>query len=174
MMTKAIVTSQTQAIELQKVYQQRLKEERKKDQYMHDVLLLLHNLFEREEATVMVVLDCLYEVGSINLVNQKVANRTLNRLAKSVAKFSKPAFRIVAIRWFKKNVPTLLTNWLGEQVSFKPSETKVIAEVPINEMNALPKVKKVNSEVQRLRSQVRVLTGFLFAAIALSVIVTFG
>lgn len=172
-MNRAIVTSQPQSIEVQKVYQQQLKERRKKDRYMQDVLLIIDNLFEREEATVMVVLDCLYEVGSINLINKKIFNLPLNRLAKFIAKFSKPVFRVVAIRWFKKNVPTLITNWLGQQVSFKSSETKIIAEVPVSDVNALSEVKKVNSEVRRLRSQVRLLTGCLVAAIALSILVTF-
>jgi hypothetical protein len=167
------LTSRSQSLKVQKVEQQRLKEEKQIVEYMHDVLLLLNNLFEREEATVKIVLDCLYEVGSINLVNQKVSNFTLNRLVKSIAKFSKPVFRLVAIRWFKKNVPTLLTNWLRLQVSFKPLETKVVTEIPANEINTLPEVK-IDSEVQKLRSQVRVLTGFLVATIALSVIVTFG
>lgn len=95
-----------------------IAEERLKDARMQDVKLLLENLFEREEATVKLVLDCLLEVGSINLVNNKVGLRPLKAPALSIARMSKPALRFVAIRWFKKNCPELIVNWLRSQVEF--------------------------------------------------------
>ncbi|MEO0520263.1 MAG: hypothetical protein AAF171_23520, partial [Cyanobacteria bacterium P01_A01_bin.116] len=49
------------------------------DERMRDVEMLLESLFLREEATLRLVLDCLYDVGAINLVNQKVRSRPLNR-----------------------------------------------------------------------------------------------
>ncbi len=84
---------------------------------MQDMFLLLETMFLREETTVKLVLDCLYDIGSINLINQKVRRRPLNRVAKYVARFSKPVFRIFAWRWFTKNCPKLLTDWLYGKVS---------------------------------------------------------
>jgi hypothetical protein len=95
------------------------EEDRLKQQRMKEVLLLLDSLFEREEATVKMILDCLYDVGSVNLINQKFRRRPLNRLMKAIARLSKPAFRLYAIYWFKKNCPQLITNWLGTKVRFK-------------------------------------------------------
>ncbi|PSO51276.1 MAG: hypothetical protein BRC33_00855 [Cyanobacteria bacterium SW_9_44_58] len=98
--------------------EQRLEEERIKEERMHDILLLLDNLVEREEPTVKMILDRLYDVGSINLINKKVGFRPMNRLLKAIARLSKPAFRAVGWRWFKRNCPQLITEWLRTKVSF--------------------------------------------------------
>ena len=94
-------------------------EELKKQERIRDVLLLLQQLVEREEVTLRLIIDCLYDVGSINLANQKVSNKSLNRIMKAIASMLKPAFRVVALIWVKKNLPTLVTNWLEGKVSFK-------------------------------------------------------
>jgi len=98
--------------------EKRLEEERLKEEKMHDVLLLLSDLVEREEATVKKVLDSLYDVGSINIINKKVGFTPMNRTLKLIARLSKPAFRAVAWRWFKRNSPQLITDWLRTKVSF--------------------------------------------------------
>lgn len=95
-----------------------LEEQRLKEERMHDVLLLLQHLVEREETTVKMILDCLYDVGSINLIDKKVRMKPANRLMKGIATLSKPAFRIVALRWFKANCPQLITKWLYTKVRF--------------------------------------------------------
>ncbi|ACK68997.1 conserved hypothetical protein [Gloeothece citriformis PCC 7424] len=87
-------------------------------QRMDDVLLLLSNLVEREEATVKLILDCLYDVGSVNLIDKKFRKRPVNSLLKSIARLSKPAFKVVAFYWFKKNCPQLITDWLYKKVKF--------------------------------------------------------
>lgn len=97
---------------------ERSKEELMEEQRMRDVLLILENLAEREEATVKMILDCLYDIGSVNLINQKIPVRPLNRLMKAIAQLSKPMFRFFAVRWFKKNGPELIADWLHSQVKF--------------------------------------------------------
>jgi hypothetical protein len=94
-------------------------EKRFQQQRMHDALILLENLAMQEEATIKLILDCLYDVGSINLINKKIAYGPANKLIKRIASMSKPVFRIIAWRWFKKNCPRLIANWLYRQVSFK-------------------------------------------------------
>lgn len=94
------------------------EEERIKQQRMNDVLLLLEQLVEREEVTVKRILDCLYDVGSINLINKKFKMRSLNRFLKWIAKLTRPTFRVVALYWFKRNCPLLITNWLATKVKF--------------------------------------------------------
>ena len=106
------------AIAVKKISAQTLEEERMKQQRMRDVLLLIENLVEREEMTVKMILDCLYDVGSVNLINKKFQLKLLNGLMKWIAGKSKPMFRIVALRWFKKNCPELIANWLLSKVKF--------------------------------------------------------
>ncbi|GAB4461879.1 MAG: hypothetical protein OHK0037_11760 [Elainellaceae cyanobacterium] len=98
------------------------EEIQREKQRMYDVLFLLDQLFHREEATVKMVLGCLYDVGAVNLINQKLTYRPLNRLGKGTARLSKPVFTAIAIRWFHKNVPQLLVDWLHSKVGFEPEE----------------------------------------------------
>ena len=92
---------------------QKLEIEQKKN-----IMLLLENLMEREEATFKMIIDCLYDMGSLNLINQKVSMRPLNRVTKLIARLSKPSFRAIAFYWVKKNTPELITDWLLRKVRF--------------------------------------------------------
>ncbi len=140
---------------------------------MHDVLLLLQNLVNSEEATVKLILDCLYDVGSVNLINQKLRLKPLNRVMKLIARMSKPVFRTLALNWFKKNCPQLITNWLHTQVSFeKPQKTseQVAIEVVQLEPYAIPQTESLSQEIKNLRYQVRWLAGISIIAIAVLVV----
>jgi hypothetical protein len=87
-------------------------------QRMQDVLTLLDSLTGREEATIKLIIDCLYDVGYVNAIDNKIRMKPLNSVAKLVARKSKPIVRIVAWRWFKKNCPTLIVRWLYGKVKF--------------------------------------------------------
>ncbi|MDZ7966635.1 MAG: hypothetical protein RM368_16940 [Nostoc sp. DedSLP03] len=140
---------------------------------MRDVLLLLQNLINSEEATVKLILDCLYDVGSVNLINQKLRLKPLNRVMKLIARMSKPVFRIIALNWFKKNCPQLITNWLHTQVSFEnPQKTpeQVAIEVVQLEPYSIPQRESLSQEIKNLRYQVRWLAGISIIAIAALVI----
>ncbi|RCJ25741.1 hypothetical protein A6S26_15515 [Nostoc sp. ATCC 43529] len=136
---------------------------------MHDVLLLLQNLINSEEATVKLILDCLYDVGSVNLINQKLPVKPVNRLMKFIARMSKPVFRTLAFNWFKKNCPQLIADWLHSQVTFgttpaKPREI-AIEVAPVQPSSALD-TENLNQEIKNLRHQVRLLAGISIIAIA--------
>ncbi|MEA5537169.1 hypothetical protein [Crocosphaera sp. XPORK-15E] len=83
-----------------------------------NVLILVENLVEREEATFKMIIDCLYDVGSVNLINKKFRFRPLNKMMKLVARLSKRGFRTVAIYWVKKNSPEIITDFLIGKVRF--------------------------------------------------------
>lgn len=95
-----------------------LKEEGLKEERMNQVLLLLEDLTRREESTVKLIMDCLYDVGSISLINKKIRIRPLNKLMKSIATLSKPAFIRIGWYWFKRKCPKLIVNWLQSKVYF--------------------------------------------------------
>ena len=46
-------------------------QQEKQEELMHDVLILLENLIHREETTVKLIVDSLYDVGTVNIINQK-------------------------------------------------------------------------------------------------------
>lgn len=101
-----------------KLTEEQLVEESMIQERMQQVLFLLQNLVAQEEVTFKTILDCLYDIGSANLINQKFRSRPLNKLMKSIAAFSKPLFRSLAFYWVKKNCPKLIADWLRSQVSF--------------------------------------------------------
>ncbi|BBA79932.1 hypothetical protein RGRSB_1515 [cyanobacterium endosymbiont of Rhopalodia gibberula] len=91
---------------------ERLEAEQKKN-----ILLLIENLIEREEATFKMIIDCLYDLGSVNLINKKFSICPFNQMMKLIAKFSRPGFRFIAFYWVHKNTPKLITNWLLKKVN---------------------------------------------------------
>lgn len=148
-----------------------LEEER-----MEDVLLMLQHLARNEEITIKIIIDCLYDVGSINLINQKLPHPPVNGIVKQIARLSKPVFRVVAFYWFKQNCPQLITKWLRSKISFKKpvarEVTKTAKQVQATlegkdiELYSQSKIDLLNSEVQRLRSQVKLISGVSIGMIA--------
>ncbi|MDJ0692916.1 hypothetical protein [Mastigocoleus sp. MO_188.B34] len=151
---------------------QSLQDKYLQQERMHDILLMLKNLSTREEATIKYILDCLYDIGSVKLIKQKIHFRALNTSLVLVAKMSKPAFKFFALRWFQSNCPRLITDWLVEQVSFKENEAKIInEEVQLNtstEQESLTSLVDDNKKIKALKSQMRLLTIILLGVITIS------
>lgn len=97
---------------------QRAAEEQFKRERLHDVELLLEDLFVREEATVKKILDSLYDIGAINIINKKIPFPPLNRLLKSLVGLPKPIAKRLLVRWFQNKCPELLSRWLFTKVRF--------------------------------------------------------
>jgi len=89
---------------------------------MQEVVLLVDNLLRQEETTLGLVVDCLYDIGSVRLIQKKLTSPFLQGPTKRVARVSKPLFRILALRWLKKNCPELLAKWLYSKVIFEEEE----------------------------------------------------
>jgi len=105
-------------------------ERRNETERMYDVLMLLDQMFRREEVTLKLILGCLYDVGSVNLVNQKINHQAANRLVKWIASLSRPIFGMIALRWFYKNCPQLLVDWLHSKLMFEPASEKSDSPTP--------------------------------------------
>jgi len=151
----------------------------KQEELMRDVLVLMENLIHQEEATVKLVIDCLYDVGTVNLINEKFRSRTFNKTLKLVSRASKPTFKVIAWRLVKKKSPELITNWLGKKVGFEKdqpqlepakllaqskSTTNAIARKNAS-ANILPPVQYQMQEVKYLRSQVKMLVSVIISII---------
>ncbi len=143
-------------------------------QQMETVALLLDNLFQREEATARSILDCLYEVGAIRLIDQKVPVKVLRWPLKGVARYSKPVFRLFALRWFKKNCPWLITDWLFNYVKFGETpgsatlDNSLVIDVTPIRPSLPPLVLQQAAEINALRGRVGWLTGVLVVMVTLA------
>lgn len=156
----------------------RLEEERIEADRLGDIFILLERLMLQEETTARLILDCLYDIGSVNLINRRVSQRSLNGIMKMIARTSKPIFRVIALRWFRQNCPRLVAQWLYSQVAFEaptpPLETMAAATAPpeaqpvstptlVAPTAAAPDM--LSSEIRQLRTQVRVLTGVILGSV---------
>ncbi|MBK1986856.1 hypothetical protein A0J48_004740 [Sphaerospermopsis aphanizomenoides BCCUSP55] len=151
-------------------FAQLLTEKEKEEKLMQDVLLLLVNMIYREEVTVKLIINCLYDVGSTNLINQKFRYGNLNTTLKLISKLSKPVFRMIAWQWFKTNSPKLIADWLRSSVEFKRlenSKVEILLENQDNNLNSISPAQYQIYEVKKLRSQVKLLTGILVSVVTL-------
>ncbi|WP_421655165.1 hypothetical protein [Leptothermofonsia sp. ETS-13] len=134
------------------------------EERMRDILLLLDSLFRREETTAKLILNCLYDIGSVNWVNNKFRTRPANWLMKWIARLTKPAFRMFALRWMKQNCPELIAKWMHSKVTFEqPQNTPeaAVVEAETAQENTSQDLESCTREIVRLRSQVRTLTALL-------------
>lgn len=139
-------------------------EVRMEEERLRDILLLLDSLFRREETSTKLILNCLYDIGSVNLINHKFRSRPVNRLMKWIARLSKPAFRVVALRWMQQKCPELITRWMHSKVTFEEPENTpeaAIIEAETASPNTSEDLETCTREILRLRSQVRTLTVLL-------------
>lgn len=116
-MSKAPISVKSEEVIAPLPFAKTAAELRAEEKRLQDLFILLETMFLREETTVKLILDCLYDIGSVNFINKKVRTRPLNGIMKYIARLSKPVFRIVAWRWFMKNTPKLLVDWLHGKVS---------------------------------------------------------
>jgi hypothetical protein len=137
---------------------------------MQEVTLLLANLLEREETTLKAVIGCLYDVGTVNLVNQRIKYRFLRPLARPVLSVSKPVLTTLGYRWVSKKCPPIITRWLQKKIisvtsrrppKVPPQPVSVqsisTVEPPLIEQHTV----LYQGEIKRLRSQVRRTTAAL-------------
>ena len=151
---------------------QNSQEKENEEQVINQVRLLLKTLISQEEITIKEIIDCLYDVGSVNLVNQRFKFGTLNKTLKFITKMSKPAFKMLAWDWFKKNCPDLITKWLQGKVTFMRVEETQIAvmiedeDISLVSVPQLPEENQID-QIKRLHLQVKMLTGILIITVTL-------
>jgi len=151
---------------------QKSQEKQKEEQLINEVRLLLKTLISQEQITIKEIIDCLYDVGSINLVNQKFKFGTLNKTLKFITKMSKPAFKMLAWEWFKKNCPDLITKWLQGKVTFmrvEETQVEVMAEKENLSLVSVSELAEENQidQIKRLHLQVKMLTSILIITVTL-------
>jgi hypothetical protein len=137
---------------------------------MQEVTLLLANLLEREQTTLKAMIGCLYDVGTVNLVNQRVRYRFLRPLARPVLKVSKPVLTTLGYRWVSKKCPPIITRWLQRKVKSvtsgpppkEPSQPVSVQSISTIEPPLIEQHTTLyQGEIRRLRSQVRWTTAAL-------------
>jgi len=95
------------------------------DERIRDAELAMKQMFEREVATVKTVMGYLFDIGSTNLIDKHISIALMKEPLRSIAKLSRPAFRLLAAKWFLANGSKLIADWLLTLVVFdSPQKTK--------------------------------------------------
>lgn len=155
-----------------------LKEQQAEAERVQEVNLLLTNLFEREQQTIKAIIGCLYDVGTVNLINQRVGIRPLRPLVRPLFRASKPLLIPFGYRWVSRKCPALVTRWLQRKVKAVTSKRPPVAPLqppPVSTTDA-KQIEAVQpllyqGEIRRLRSQVRWTTAAL-AGVSVTLAVT--
>ena len=145
-----------------------LQEEQKEQERFREMLILLQQLFQREEATAKGIIACLYDIGTINWINKNVPFWLLNSSLKYVMRFPKPVAKILALKlYLQPKCPKLIADWLYSLVEFKEQQPIPIEAKEI-QSELIPEIKQSLQEVKLLRQKVRFLTGALFLVVTIS------
>lgn len=139
-------------------------EKKKEEEKLTEIVILLSQLFEREEATAKKIIECLYDIATINLVNKYILLMPLNRLLKLLIKLPKSLAKNLAFALYvQPKCPKLITDWLFTLVEF--SNNKTINNIEdIIPSNLLLDIEKKEQTIKSLQLKIKVLTSILMIA----------
>ncbi|MFM5890987.1 MAG: hypothetical protein ACKPFD_02965 [Dolichospermum sp.] len=159
----------SEPVKISKNLKQHSPEKDREEKLMNEVLVLIKTLVYNEEITIKLLIDCLYDIGITNLINQKFQLGTLNKTLKFMTKISKPAVKIFAWKWVKNNCPQLITAWLKSKVTFPQEEALKIEVVVENEPENIAASSQTidQNQVKRLNFQVKLLISLLIAVLTI-------
>jgi hypothetical protein len=128
------------------------------EQKLQEILLLLDQLFRREEVTAQSIVGCLYDIATINLINKYCPFWGINPLLKYLTRFPRPLAKSLGVKlYLQTKCPKLITDWLYGLVEFPPAKP---IETPVE-------VIESSKQVKSLQNQVKLLTGALVTSIAI-------
>lgn len=142
---------------------------------VQEIQLVLEQLVQREATTVRFIMERLYDVGLINVMNKKVKGHPLGHLVKPLSRASRGSFRYVGTRWFQAQGPKLITDWLYTLVNLEPKKRQANSKQPdvaveyldYSEYPMVLPPAELEQEVAQLRSQMRWFQVAMVGAIAL-------
>ncbi len=144
-----------------KTEQEKIIEQKK----LREILILLDQLFRREEATAKGIVGCLYDIATINLINKYCPLWGINATLKYLTRFPRPVAKSLGVKlYLQPKCPKLITDWLYTLVEF-PDTPPIEPEIVKTEL--LPTIKKNRLEIESLRQKVKLLTGTLVATVVL-------
>lgn len=128
------------------------------EQKLKEILLLLDQLFRREEVTAKSIVGCLYDIATINIINKYCPLWGINSTLKYLTRFPRPLAKSLGVKlYLQPKCPKLITDWLYTLVEF-PSTKPVEAQVEVLESG---------KEIKSLQNKVKLLTGALVACVAI-------
>ena len=142
------------------------QEKELEEQKLREILILLSQLFQREEATARAIVGCLYDIATLNLINKYSSLWGINQTLKYLARFPRPIAKCLGVKLYvQPKCPQLITDWFYTLVEFPEETTKIEGEILEEEF--LPALKDNQAKIRCLQGKVKLLTGTLVATIAI-------
>ena len=144
-----------------------IKEQEFEQQKLVEILILLSQMFQREELTAKAIVGCLYDIAVLNLINKYTPFWGINGTLKFLSRFPRPVAQHLGVKLYvQPKCPKLITDWFYTLVEFADDndEEQVDVEVlPPQEL--LPVLKQNKQEIQSLQGRLKLLTSSLVAVI---------
>ncbi|MBL1208350.1 hypothetical protein [Geminocystis sp. GBBB08] len=139
----------------------------KEQQNLQEILILLDQLFRREEATAKSIVGCLYDIAMINLINKYCPLWGINLTLKYLTRLPRPVAQSLGVKlYLQPKCPQLITDWLYTLVEFPDKPTTTLeAEVIAHEL--FPTLQESKLEIKSLHQKVKLLTSALVVTIAI-------
>lgn len=144
-------------------------EDEKNSEYqkLREILILLEQLFQREEAAAKAIIGCLYDIATINLINKYLPLWGINSTVKYLTRFPRPIAKSLGVKlYLQPKCPQLITDWLYTLVDFSEKQIPTLdTKVMTNEL--LPMLNNSKLEIKSLQKKVKILAGSLVITIAM-------
>ena len=135
---------------------------------LREILILLSQLFAREEVTAKAIVGCLYDIAIVNLINKYIPLWGINPTLKYLARCPRPIAQSLGVKLYvQKKCPQLITDWFYTLVEFPSRETIVERKILEGELEVLPALQENQVQIKSLQGKVKLLTGTLVTTIAL-------
>lgn len=139
------------------------------EEKLREILILLDQLFRREEATAKGIVGCLYDIAMINIINKYCPLWGINATLKYLTRLPRPLAQSLGVKlYLQPKCPKLITDWLYTLVEF-PEQKIPIIKAEIVEKELLPTLQKNKLKIQSLQHKVQFLTGSLVATFTIFV-----
>ncbi|WP_373479690.1 hypothetical protein [Geminocystis sp.] len=136
-------------------------------QKLHEILILLEQLLQREEVTGKAIIGCLYDIAMINLINKYCPLWGINSTLKYLVRFPRPIAQSLGVKlYLQPKCPKLITDWLYTLVEF-PEKKVLTLDVEVINNQLLPTLKQSKLEIKSLQNKVKILTGSLVCTVAI-------
>ena len=146
-----------------------IKEQEFEEQKLIEILILLSQMFQREETTAKAIVGCLYDIALMNLINKYMPFWGINGTLKFLSHFPRPVAQHLGVKLFvQPKCPQLITDWFYTLVEFSDQEEDEAIDIEIlPQQDLLPVLKQNKVEIKSLQSRLKLLTGSFVATIVI-------
>ena len=143
-----------------------IKEQEFEEQKLIEILILLSQMFQREETTAKAIVGCLYDIALMNLINKYTPLWGINGTLKFISRFPRPVAQHLGVKLFvQPKCPKLITDWFYTLVEFGDGDEDAVDVEILPQEDLLPVLQQNQDEIKSLQGRLKLLTSAFVATI---------